>query len=131
MDKKIIIEEIAKKHHIILSENDPIFAVITANELIFDNFLEKIDKLFLKHKTDLESYKVAIVKELKDYSKYNSDTLKTLLRNENDLINSQTLTVKKDDNSSNKKEDLKKYIIWFIIGQVVFLLIGLIIGLLI
>ena len=131
MDKKIIIEEIAKKHHIILSENDPIFAVITANELIFDNFLEKIDKLFLKHKTDLESYKVAIVKELKDYSKDNSDTLKTLLRNENDLINSQTLTVKKDDNSSNKKEDLKKYIIWFIIGQVVFLLIGLIIGLLI
>ncbi len=131
MDKKIIIEEIAKKHHIILSENDPIFAVITANELIFDNFLEKIDKLFLKHKTDLESYKVAIVKELKDYSKDNSDTLKTLLRNENDLINSQTLTVKKDDNSSNKKEDLKKYITWFIIGQVVFLLIGLIIGLLI
>ncbi|EGY4845193.1 conjugal transfer protein TraM, partial [Campylobacter coli] len=54
MNKKELIEEIAKKHHIILDENDPILAVVSANEIIFDDFLKKIDLLFIKHKTDLE-----------------------------------------------------------------------------
>ncbi len=131
MNKKMILEEIAKKHHIILDDNDPIFAIVTANELIFDDFLEKINKLLVKNKADLESYKVAIVKELKEYSKANADSLKTLLRNESDLANLQTQTIKQDDSSSTPKEDLKKYFIWFVIAQVVFLFIGLIIGLLI
>lgn len=132
MNKNMILEEIAKRHHIILDSNDPIFAVVTANELMFDEFLEKIDKLFIKHKVDLESYKVAIVKELKEYSKDNSDSLKNLLRNESDLANSQTQAIRQENSFSyTPKEDLKKYIIWFIIAQVIFLLIGLIIGLLI
>lgn len=41
MNKKELIEEIAKKHHIILDENDPILAVVSANEIIFDDFLKK------------------------------------------------------------------------------------------
>ncbi|MDN5071429.1 conjugal transfer protein TraM [Aliarcobacter butzleri] len=129
MDKKEILEEIAKRHHIILDSNDPIFAVVTANELIFNDFLSKADKLFIKHKMDLESYKVAILKELKDYSRDNHELLKTLLRNETDLSNQ----IKKEDNSSTSSSSLniKKYIAWFILGQVVFLFLGLIIGLLI
>lgn len=131
MDKKTILDEIAKKHHLILDSNDPIFAVVTANEIILDDFLSKADKLFIKHKMDLESYKVAILKELKDYSRNNQEQLNTLLRNETDLSVKQV--IKNEDNSSSSitKTDYKKYIPFVILGQVVFLFIGLIIGLLI
>lgn len=129
MNKKEILEEIAKKHHLILDSNDPIFAVVTANELIHDDFLSKADKLFIKHKMDLESYKVAILKELKDYSRDNHESLKTLLRNETDISVKQE--VKNEDNSSNSSSLNKKHFTWFILGQVVFLFLGLIIGLLI
>lgn len=130
MDKKTILEEIAKKHHLILDSNDPIFAVVTANEIIFDDFLSKTDKLFIKHKMDLESYKVAIVKELKEYSKDNHEALKTLLRNETSISVNQV--VKDEANNSNSSTpDIKKYIAWVILSQIVFLFIGLIIGLLI
>lgn len=131
MDKKTILDEIAKRHHLILDSNDPIFAVVTANEIILDDFLSKTDKLFIKHKMDLESYKVAILKELKDYSRNNQEQLNTLLRNETDISVKQV--IKNEDNSSNSitKTDYKKYIPFVILGQVVFLFIGLIIGLLI
>lgn len=131
MDKKTILDEIAKRHHLILDSNDPIFAVVTANEIILDDFLSKADKLFIKHKMDLESYKVAILKELKDYSRNNQEQLNTLLRNETDISVKQV--IKNEDNSSSSitKTDYKKYIPFVILGQVVFLFIGLIIGLLI
>lgn len=131
MDKKTILDEIAKRHHLILDSNDPIFAVVTANEIILDDFLSKTDKLFIKHKMDLESYKVAILKELKDYSRNNQEQLNTLLRNETDISVKQV--IKNEDNSSSSitKTDYKKYIPFVILGQVVFLFIGLIIGLLI
>ncbi len=126
MDKKEIIEEVAKRHHIILDETDPIFAVVTANELIHNEFLNKIDKVIAKHKVDLESYKIAILKELKEYSKDNQEVLKSLMRNE---VASSSPVTKKEDGTP--KKEFKKYLFLGIFFQVVFLLVGIIIGTLI
>ncbi|OCR84700.1 conjugal transfer protein TraM, partial [Campylobacter fetus subsp. testudinum] len=68
MNKQEMLDEIAKKHKIILDENDPIFAIVNANEMLFNDFLSKLDKYFIKQKADLESYKTSILKELKDYT---------------------------------------------------------------
>ena len=78
MDKKELIDEIAKKHHIILDEADPILAVISANEMIFDEYINKVDNLFIKHKADLESFKINILRELKEHIETNKEILRTI-----------------------------------------------------
>jgi hypothetical protein len=124
MDKKTLIEEIAKRHHIILDENDPIFAVVSANEMIFDELLLKAEKVFARHRADLEGYRVGVIKELKEHSANTQEALKSLQRSEVSLNSSQV--VKKE--AGTPKTELKKYLFWMVAGQVVFLLIGLIIG---
>ncbi len=127
MDKKTLIEEIAKRHHIILDENDPIFAVVSANEIIFDELLYKVEKVFTKHKADIEGYRVGILKELREHSINTQETLKSLQRSEIELCSSQVTNT--DDDIP--KVLFKKYFFWFIIGQIIFLLTGIAIGTLI
>lgn len=73
MDNKItkqaIIEEVAKRHYLILDDKDPILAVVTANEVIFEELISKADILFTKHLTELESYKSSLVKEIGEMKK--------------------------------------------------------------
>lgn len=128
MDKKTLIEEIAKRHHIILDENDPIFAVVTANEMIFDELLHKAERVFAKHKADIEGYRVGIIKELKEHSTSTQEALKSLQRSEVELSSSAQVTKKDDDIS---KAVFKKYLFWSVIGQIAFLLTGIAIGTLI
>jgi len=127
VDKKTLIEEIAKRHHIILDESDPIFAVVTANEIIFDELLRKAERVFAKHKADIEGYRVGVIKELKEHSTSTQEALKALQRSEVTLSSSQV--VKKDDDIP--KIVFKKYLFWSAIGQIAFLLTGIVIGTLI
>ncbi len=127
MDKKTLIEEIAKRHHIILDESDPIFAVVSANEIIFDELLYKVEKVFTKHKADIEGYRVGILKELREHSINTQEALKSLQRSEIELCSSQVTNT--DDDIP--KVLFKKYFFWFIIGQIIFLLTGIAIGTLI
>lgn len=129
MDKKTLIEEIAKRHHIILDENDPIFAVVSANELIFDDLISKAEKIFTKHKADIEGHRVGILKELREHSTNTQEALRALQRSEASLITPQV--DKKDDAISQESGGFKKYLFWLVTGQIVFLLIGIIIGTLI
>lgn len=124
MNRKEIIEEIAKRHHIILSENDPIFAVVSANEIMFDSFLERINLLFTKHKTDLESYKVNISKEVKEYSKNHQEALRDILTPTNQNI----ITPKETDTKDKRKVNNLNFWLPIIASQIIFLFIGLIIG---
>ncbi|MBZ7936326.1 conjugal transfer protein TraM [Campylobacter sp. B0100352/1] len=128
MNKKELIEEIAKKHHIILDENDPIFAVVSANEIIFDNFLEKINLLFTKHKTDLESYKFNIFNEIREYSKSNQEALKNILIQTQTNQNTIKSPEEKAKGVKEKKNTNINFWIIAIASQIIFLLIGLIIG---
>ncbi|EAI4450166.1 conjugal transfer protein TraM [Campylobacter lari] len=124
MNKKELIDEIAKKHHIILDENDPIFAVVSANEIIFESFIKQIDTLFLKQKSDLETFKVNIINDIKDYNNNSQENLKAIINEINTNINIKS-EIKQDNNS--KKINLN-YLLIFFAGQIIFLLIGLIIG---
>lgn len=44
LDKQLIIQEIAKRHKVVLSENDPIFSVIYLHDVIFDQYTNRMDK---------------------------------------------------------------------------------------
>ncbi|OCR84675.1 conjugal transfer protein TraM, partial [Campylobacter fetus subsp. testudinum] len=123
MNKQEMLDEIAKKHKIILDENDPIFAIVTANEMLFNDFLSKLDKYFIKQKADLESYKTSILKELKDYT----DQTKTSLSNIEYAIPA------KDENQTifHEKKASRNTFLLIAATEIIFLLVGLIIGIVI
>lgn len=132
MDKKELIDEIAKKHHIILDEADPILAVISANEMIFDEYINKVDNLFIKHKADLESFKINILRELKEYIETNKEILRTIAAQ--NLKFSESKQEKTEQPEGPKKEKYqisKNHIFIFMISQIILLLMGLLIGILI
>mgnify|MGYP000941184566 FL=1 len=132
MDKKEIIDEIAKKHHIILDEADPILAVISANEMILDEYINKINNLFIKHKADLESFKINISRELKEYIETNKEILRIIAAQNLKFSESkQEKTEQPKDPKEEKYQISKNHIFIFMISQIILLLMGLLIGILI
>lgn len=125
MDKKAIINEIAQKHNIILDENDPILAVVSANETIFNEFEKRLENMLIKQKMDLESYKNNIIQEFKNQDKIIFDILEHTAKLQNSQIKINT------DNDINKKDtkDINYKIIFISAGlQIIFFLVGIIIG---
>lgn len=125
MDKKAIINEIALKHNIIIDENDPILAVVSANEAIFKDFEKRLENMLIKQKMDLESYKNNIIQEFKNQDKIIFDILEHTAKLQNSQIKINT------DNDTNKKDtkDINYKIIFISAGlQIIFFLVGIIIG---
>lgn len=125
MDKKAIINEIALKHNIIIDENDPILAVVSANEAIFKEFEKRLENMLIKQKMDLESYKNNIIQEFKNQDKIIFDILEHTAKLQNSQIKINT------DNDTNKKDtkDINYKIIFISAGlQIIFFLVGIIIG---
>lgn len=125
MDKKAIINEIALKHNIIIDENDPILAVVSANEAIFKEFEKRLESILIKQKMDLESYKNSIIQEFKKQDKIIFDILEHTAKLQNSQIKINT------DNDTNKKDtkDINYKIIFISAGlQIIFFLVGIIIG---
>lgn len=132
MDKKEIVDEIAKKHHIILDEADPILAVISANEMIFDEYINKVDNLFIKHKADLESFKINILRELKEYIETNKEILRTIAAQNLKFSESKQEKTEQPEGPKEEKYQISKnHIFIFMISQIILLLMGLLIGILI
>lgn len=125
MDKKAIINEIALKHNIIIDENDPILAVVSANEAIFKEFEKRLESILIKQKMDLESYKNSIIQEFKKQDKIIFDVLENTAKLQNSQIKINT------DNDTNKKDtkNINYKIIFISAGlQIIFFLVGIIIG---
>lgn len=132
MDKKEFIDEIAKKHHIILDEADPILAVISANEMIFDEYINKVDNLFIKHKADLESFKINILRELKEHIETNKEILRTIAAQNLKFSESKQEKTEQPEGPKEEKYQISKnHIFIFMISQIILLLMGLLIGILI
>lgn len=132
MDKKELIDEIAKKHHIILDEADPILAVISANEMIFDEYINKVDNLFIKHKADLESFKINILRELKEYIETNKEILRTIAAQNLKFSESKQEKTEQPEGPKEEKYQISKnHIFIFMISQIILLLMGLLVGVLI
>lgn len=129
MDKKEIIDEIAKKHHIILDEADPILAVISANEIVFDEYINKVDNLFIKHKADLESFKINISRELKEYIETNKEILRIIAAQNLKFSGSKQEKTEQPEGPKEEKYQISKnHIFIFMISQIILLLMGLLIG---
>ncbi|NNM59266.1 MAG: hypothetical protein HKM04_05575 [Legionellales bacterium] len=45
MEINELIQEVAKRHHVILNPSDPIFATVTLNELVLAGYLEKMQSM--------------------------------------------------------------------------------------
>lgn len=132
MDKKEIIDEIAKKHHIILDEADPILAVISANEMVFDEYINKVDNLFIKHKADLESFKINISQELKEYIETNKEILRIIAAQNLKFSESKQEKTEQPEGPKEEKYQISKnHIFIFMISQIILLLMGLLVGVLI
>lgn len=125
MDKKAIINEIALKHNIIIDENDPILAVVSANEAIFKEFEKRLESILIKQKMDLESYKNSIIQEFKKQDKIIFDVLENTEKPQGSQTNTNT------SNNIDKKDtkDINYKIIFISAGlQIIFFLVGIIIG---
>ncbi|MCZ6133817.1 conjugal transfer protein TraM [Campylobacter ureolyticus] len=125
MDKKAIINEIALKHNIIIDENDPILAVVSANEAIFKEFEKRLESILIKQKMDLESYKNSIIQEFKKQDKIIFDVLENTEKPQSSQTNTNT------SNNIDKKDtkDINYKIVFISAGlQIIFFLVGVIIG---
>lgn len=125
MDKKAIINEIALKHNIIIDENDPILAVVSANEAIFKEFEKRLESILIKQKMDLESYKNSIIQEFKKQDKIIFDVLENTEKPQGSQTNTNT------SNNIDKKDtkDINYKIVFISAGlQIIFFLVGIIIG---
>ena len=125
MDKKTIINEIALKHNIIIDENDPILAVVSANEAIFKEFEKRLESILIKQKMDLESYKNSIIQEFKKQDKIIFDVLENTEKPQSSQTNTNT------SNNIDKKDtkDINYKIVFISAGlQIIFFLVGIIIG---
>lgn len=125
MDKKAIINEIAQKHNIIIDENDPILAVVSANEAIFKEFEKRLESILIKQKMDLESYKNSIIQEFKKQDKIIFDVLENTEKPQSSQTNTNT------SNNIDKKDtkNINYKIVFISAGlQIIFFLVGIIIG---
>jgi hypothetical protein len=60
-----IIAKVAKEHSIILNRNDPILAVMTANEVIFEDFLLMVEKAYEHHMCEIEGMTAKYIADTK------------------------------------------------------------------
>ncbi|WP_291950025.1 conjugal transfer protein TraM [Campylobacter sp.] len=96
-------------------------------KIIFESFIKQIDTLFLKQKSDLETFKVNIINDIKEHSAKSRKKLKTIINEISTNINTKS-EIKQDNNLNNSKKINLNYLLIFFAGQIIFLLIGLIIG---
>lgn len=55
IQKEEILNQIRKQHGIALESKDPIFAVITANEIILNTYIKEIEQKLIQHKIEIET----------------------------------------------------------------------------
>jgi len=60
-----IISKVAKLHGVALDRNDPIFAIITANEVMFEDFVARIENSFVGHMREIEGMTAKYIADAK------------------------------------------------------------------
>ena len=64
--KEAILAKIAKEHALILPNNDAIFAIITANEVMFEDFVTRIENSFVGHMREIEGMTAKYIADAKE-----------------------------------------------------------------
>jgi len=65
LDKEKILDAIRKEHGVLLDTKDPIFAIMTANDIILTQQTEALEALLLQQKIEIESITQHYLKEAK------------------------------------------------------------------
>lgn len=129
--KKEIIDTVAKKHHIIIDENDPIFAIITANEISFTKYIKEIENSNSIYLVELETKYQKIVDEVKELAEKRISVAVENVKNDLEATRRKILEKINSALTINYKEAPKeknKFNFMYIIGFILFFLIGLNIG---
>lgn len=64
--KEEIIKEVATRHKILLDKNDPVFAILTANELVIGSFLKAVELKEQKHFSNIEGMTSKFIADAKE-----------------------------------------------------------------
>jgi hypothetical protein len=115
-EKEKVLEAIRKKHGIAIDKNDPLFAMITANEIILERQLKQQSNIFVEQLIDMENI-------TKKYLTQSKELLEVKL----------TLAVKEakkqlQENNQQNKEETKENRANSVIRPILFILTGIIIG---
>ncbi|MDY0215055.1 MAG: hypothetical protein RBS24_06070 [Bacilli bacterium] len=135
-EKKVdeIIAKIAKEHSIILDRNDPVFAVITANECMFEDFITRIDKAIAVHSSEIEGMTAKYIADAKQLAEIKigaavAETFKVLEeRHKKALIEIETATQKASDGLLIYNAHVKLNYWVIMIATIAIITIGIFIG---
>ena len=139
MDIKALIDEVAKKHHIILTEEDPIFITVTLNEMILNHFITEInnqlntaqDQISASTLQQMDLAKAIASKIVTQTSSYVTDNIKCTLEESQYRINAQMNSQLQESISIYEKIEKTKrhvFITAAIIGMCSTLVIGIILS---
>ena len=115
-EKEKILETIRRKHGIAIDKNDPLFAMITANEIILERQLKQQNNIFTEQLIEMEIF-------TNKYSTQSKDILEKQLTH---ILKE----AKKEFNNNNpqNKDITKESRVNSIIQPVLFIITGIIIG---
>lgn len=131
--KQKIIDTVAKEHHLIIDGNDPIFALITANEIALENYTKRIDQSNSINLVELENQYTKIVLEIKELAEKKiglaiEKTNMDLQETRNKILKDIELSIKENSNTVAAPVVKNNTVLYCILTFAVALIIGLNIG---
>lgn len=117
------IDEVAKKHKLILDENDPVFAVVTIMETVIQESVDRFDLLLKMQAAAIEEHNVKLLAESKQLAQTIIAAKVTEVVNHMEKMKADALTEIEETTSSQQN------IYLFGVG-IIALLIGMILGIL-
>lgn len=64
--KEEILAKIAKEHSLVLPKDDVFFAMLTANEMVFEDFVTRVEKSITGHMTEIEGMTAKYIADAKE-----------------------------------------------------------------
>ena len=102
MNTRHLINEVAKRHNIILDHNDPILVTVTLNELVVEHYIEKMESLLAITQNNLSS---AMGEQLSE----SKETASKIITNASLYVSDNTkkmITEMKDEMMSSFKQEV-------------------------
>ena len=115
-EKEKIIQTIRKKHGIAIDINDPLFAIVTANEIMLERQLKQQNKHFTEQLIEIE---IVTNKYLTQSKELIEKKLTLALKEANEKL---------QVNNQQKKKEIKEDKANSIINPILFIITGIIIG---
>lgn len=123
--KEEILNSIRKTHGIATTEKDPIFSLLTISEIVFSEYMKKIDLMFTQHEANVETTTEKYLSKVKELAevKITTATNSTLEQLEQFKIEAkQDLVNARDDPSSSSQIPMIYWVLLAMTGAVGYLI---------